>query len=285
MKPLEIIEMQYLSEFAGMSGVTRIIDSECNVRYYANFKSFDKEYYDLGGHNYRFNHKNGILEFIDSKQKVLGKYAAGWGFDFTHLEKPAVIERLFFYDSYYGITNRWYRVYNDKLAEFPSIKVWHTYRTIFDGVNYYVVDNNGNYIIPPGKYDYIDGFRYGYARVMRKNQYLESPKDSGYRCGIIDTHDNIILPIEYTHIDDFFSCRTTCLSICEGGLDCDKLWQNSLYFYKFDILTKEKTREGDCYYGCYHDYTKESPDYSDEYSIWDALDGEAEAAGNIDYEW
>ena len=30
---------------------------------------------------------------------------------------------------------------------------------------------------------------------------------------------------------------------------------------------------------------RKSPDYSDEYSIWDALDGEAEAAGNIDYEW
>lgn len=41
MKPLEIIEIQYLSEFAGMSGVTRIVDSGGDVRYYANFKSFD----------------------------------------------------------------------------------------------------------------------------------------------------------------------------------------------------------------------------------------------------
>ena len=285
MNPLEIIEIQHLSQYAGMSGVTRIVDWECNIRYYANFKSFDQEFRDVGGQGYRYNHKNGVLEFIDSRQQIINKYAQGWGFAYNNQGIPKIKDKLYFYDSYYEKTNKWYREYHDKLFRFPGIKIWHNYMTVFDGVKYYVIDNNGNYIIPPGKYDYIDGFKNGYARVMLKKDILESDKDTGYRCGIVDSLDRIILPIEYTHIEDFFSLGRTSICICEGGLDCNEQWQSNLYFYKYNILTKIKELEGDCYYGHYHDYIKDNRDYGEEYSIWDALDGEAEAAGNIDYEW
>ena len=69
-------------------------------------------------------------------------------------------------------------------------------------------------------------------------------------------------------------------------MDIEGKYTDTLYEYKFGLLTKELKLTGDCYGGYYNDYKIEdnNTDLTDQYTIWDALDGESEAAGNIDWE-
>ena len=285
MPNIEIIEIHTIPDYAGMKGVTKIINSECGIMHYANFKSFIKELYDVGGSSYRYNNKNGLLEFLDSDKNVLSKYRADYGFRINGRKIEDIKDNLFFFDYYFDMTHKWYRVYSDNFVSFPTMKLWSDIRTIFDGHNYYVIDNSGNYVIPPGKYDYIDGFWNGYARVMLKNKNIESPDDSGYRCGIVDLYGNIILPIEYTCIESFYHHPKRVISLHEGGLDFQKQWTSFLFHYKYDILSKQLEPIGDCMYGHYVDYTEEIPDHNDEYTIWDAFEDSEEAAAAADFEW
>jgi hypothetical protein len=220
----------------------------------------------------------------DSNKRVLKSYIAAFGFDDSAFNK---VESIIFYDAYLDLNHKWYRHFSNNLFRYPSIKVGFGLRTIFDGNKYYVVDKNNNYVISPGKYDYIDGFnKHGYTRVMVKGKPNSLPNDCGYRCGIVDVFGNIILPIEYTSIQSFYKGCYNEIEVWEGGEDVDGEYQSHLYNYKFGILTKQLTPVGSCYYKRYEDYTVETaPDNSDEYSIWDAFEDNEEAAAAADFEW
>ena len=66
---------------------------------------------------------------------------------------------------------------------------------------YGVVDCNGNTIIPFGKYDYIDGFYKGFARV----KLVDADRDNKESWGIINESDEIVIPIEYDNIWNFYN--------------------------------------------------------------------------------
>ena len=285
----EIIDIKMIPEYAGTNGVIKVISSSCDIRYYANFKTFRKEIHDVDGRSFRFL-DNGLLEILDKNNNVIKKYSSGFGFQSKKIMNTDVIDRLFFYDYYFVLTAKWYRCYNNCMLQFPTaIKTFLNIKTLFDGTSYCVVNDKGKYIIPPGKYAYIDGFKYGYARAYIKNNVLESDDDTGFRCGIVDMADNVILPIEYTSIEPFFFNHEVEISVWEGGFDCDGKWQSALFHYKYGILTKKMELIGSCYYGQYEDYTVEEHDISEQRSTWDtiadAFEDSEEAAAAADFEW
>lgn len=284
----EILAIETLPEFAGRNGVTKIIDSNCNIHYLSNLRTYKDELEEAIATHFMYDLNKNIIELLSSKDVIMEKCYAGWGFEPPKNFDTNKASRLIFYDEFFSVNNKWYRHFHDNLAQYPSIKTGFGYRTVFDGNHYYVVDNKNEYIIPPGIYDYIDGFnKHGYTRVMVKGKPNSLSNDSGYRCGIVDVFGNIILPIEYTSIQSFYKdCKNNEIDVWEGGEDVDGEYQSNLYNYKFGILTKQLTLIGSCYYKQYEDLTNETiPDNSNDYSIWDAFEDNEEAAAASDIEW
>lgn len=67
---------------------------------------------------------------------------------------------------------------------------------------YAVFSEDGNVVVPFGRYDYIDGFDGGFARV--KKGTAGSIENEGDKWGIIDELSNEVVPVEYTHIEPFY---------------------------------------------------------------------------------
>ena len=288
MSSYEILEIETLSEFGGRNGVTKIIDSNCDIHYLSNIRMYKEELEEVIATHFMYDLDKRFIELINSNDVIMEKCHAGWGFEPPRKFDSTKASGLMFYDEYFTVNNKWYRHFHDNYAQYPSIKIGFGLRTIFDGRNYYVVDNNNNYVIAPGKYDYIDGFnKHGYTRVMVKEKTNSFSNDSGYRCGIVDVFGNIILPIEYTSIQSFYKgCKNNEIDVWEGGKDINDEYQSELFHYKFGILTKQLTQIGSCFYKRYEAFTDETTsDNSDEYSIWDAFEDNEEAAAAADFEW
>ena len=69
---------------------------------------------------------------------------------------------------------------------------------------YAVIDFNGNFIVPFGKYNYIDGYDTGVARV-KLGKMTNGIQDSGSQWGIIDENGNEILKPVYSNIWSFYN--------------------------------------------------------------------------------
>jgi hypothetical protein len=160
---------------------------------------------------------------------------------------------------------------------------------------YYVVDKENKYIVPPGKYDYIDGFdKCGLARVKidGKVNFIDPTKSTKDRWGIIDIDGNEVLPLIYSEIWAFYNKNRLTTTIWKGDDLTDmedgvfyNYYQEKVYKYDFVLKTHELRIKEDWSQGNYNCLDPNNNwDPSDEYTIEDALDGEPEATGNIDYE-
>ena len=82
---------------------------------------------------------------------------------------------------------------------------------------YGVIDLNGNTIVPFGKYDYIDGFDKGFARVKIGKQ-TNGQIDSNCKWGIINKHGEEVLPAEYDDIWNFYGKSYDSIKVFRGGI-------------------------------------------------------------------
>lgn len=93
--------------------------------------------------------------------------------------------------------------------EYKSIGVSTDNRTLTiqhnDG-QYEVIDIEGKVIVPKGKYSWIDSFDNGLARV---NLYDGEKK----KYGIIDDESNVVLPLAYSNIWNFFNKNREWITI------------------------------------------------------------------------
>ena len=156
-----------------------------------------------------------------------------------------------------------------------------------------VLDLLGNIIVPMGKYAKIDGFKYNLAKVKRINTavFFDGGMEDYYDTyGIIDVNGNEVLPPIYDEVWKFYgSERTTTTVIKDKKIvkmnGCVSETYTRLFF---DLKTREfvqnrrKKRFDRPYYLDYEDSINN--DTSNDYSVWDALEDDPEAAGNIDYE-
>jgi hypothetical protein len=155
-------------------------------------------------------------------------------------------------------------------------------------LKYGVIDLNGNVIVPFGRYDYIDGFDRGFARVL-----VNIPTSPGSRkCGIINEQGEEVLPVEYDNIWNFYGKDYDTIIV-----EKDKT-SSHISFDALNRISKPNTipikeEPGFCdrwiddyeesqTYGEYEgSYVQDVLGWSDQ-MIGDALDGESDAYWNID---
>lgn len=147
---------------------------------------------------------------------------------------------------------------------------------------YGVINIYGEEIVPFGKYNWIDGYDKGIARVKIGNA-SSCLKDNGNKWGLIDEAGNEVLPVEYDEIWNFYGKNRWTTKIVKNGIAKSILLLSLLF---------NKKEENEPIYDFDDDYGSHYGDYSGSYAqdvmgysddvINDAFDGEPDAYWNID---
>ena len=149
-----------------------------------------------------------------------------------------------------------------------------------------VTDLEGNVIVPFGKYDWIDGFDQGLARVKIGKQ-PNNIADNGNLWGIINENGEEVLPVEYEQIWNFFGKNRYSTKAIKDGASHD------IYFCDLNPELPDHRRtqseyQDDDYddYGTHYgefagSYAQDVMGYSDDV-INDAFEGDPDAYWNID---
>lgn len=158
---------------------------------------------------------------------------------------------------------------------------------------YGVTDNQGNTIVPFGKYAWISGYDHGLARVKSIFGIVRVDLQTGAaeeaKWGIIDEEGKEVLPVEYDEIWNFLGKGRSSTRVIKDGQS-----------FNFNLVDRELQRfmarshqprhyssydreeEYGSHYGEYAgSYAQDVMGYSDDV-INDAFDGDPEAYWNID---
>jgi hypothetical protein len=187
----------------------------------------------------------------------------------------------------YGIINYKGEILID--IEFFSIISAISNKTLFTVQNkkyqYGVINIYGEEIVPFGKYDWIDGFDNGVARVKKgkmSNGYINNDN----KWGLINEEGEEILQVEYDDIWSFYGKNRKSTKIIKNG--CAK----DIFFKTINSKTKNKHQNyysddyEENYYNHTYDeyagsYAQDIMGYSDDI-INDAFEGDPDAYWNID---
>lgn len=146
-----------------------------------------------------------------------------------------------------------------------------------------VITAEGEEIVPFGKYDWIDGFNNGYARVTRGDGLLWN-SDHKCKVGLIDEVGTEIFPVEYYYIQKFYNKNLKYITLTTTNGDT-RIFYFSKEINKMQKINIQESCDYDDYgthYGEYAGtYAQDVMEYSDDV-INDAFDGEADAYWNID---
>lgn len=148
-----------------------------------------------------------------------------------------------------------------------------------------IINQEGIEIVPFGKYDWIDGFDNGLARVKigkKSSMY----KNSGNKWGIIDITGKEVLPVIYDDIWCFYGKNRYSTKVVIDGIE------NEVYFNTLNPdlppchHNSYRRFVNSGYYGTHYGkyagtYAQDVVEYSDE-AINDAFDGDPDAYWNID---
>lgn len=167
-----------------------------------------------------------------------------------------------------------------------------TLRSIDKG--YAVIDNLGNTIVPFGKYNYIDGFQSGYARI-KSGGGVNGLHDDNSLWGIIDENGNEVLAPKYKNIRRFYKVIGSYAIIegfednyefhlMDGSLKHDGAYKEEQLQYQKeldDYIYLKRCQEEETYEEYNGSYAQDVMGYSDQV-INDAFDGDPDAYWNID---
>lgn len=161
------------------------------------------------------------------------------------------------------------------------------------GKGYAVVNADNEVVVPFGKYNYIDGFDQGYARV-KLGTTTNGLKDSGSLWGIINEQGEEVLEPKYSNIWNFYDKSRFDTRVEEDGkvyefdLSRGKLFPDGhrkalgadmeREMENDHLLQKYRERTYDEYAGT---YAQDEMGLSDQ-DIDDAFDGDPDACWNID---
>ena len=119
---------------------------------------------------------------------------------------------------------------------------------------------------------------------------IDPSKSTNDRWGIIDTRGNEVLPLIYSEIWGFYNKNKAYTRLSLGGIDEDGDYCKICEEYIFVLPSKDYPNgrlkgPGEWFgnhFSTYDEIEQSNIDYN--YSAWDALEDEPEAAGNIDFE-
>lgn len=151
-------------------------------------------------------------------------------------------------------------------------------------LKYGVIDLNGNVIVPFGRYDYIDGFDKGFARVIVRKQTNGQIGPNG-KWGVIDEQGKEVLPAEYDNIWNFYGKPYDSIVVVRNGVSTNISFSSLKPLYNFSQTPTYICDEEDDYgthYGEYEgSYAQDVMGYNDDV-INDAFEGDPDAYWNID---
>ncbi len=240
--------------------------------------------------NYVDNEFGFYLHLFNSSNETVGVYKMTPRLRGFTLQQLADQHKRLFYCKFYNQDRDLWETYVDgKLIDAVRYKEGCGLTTILKDDKWSVIDRNNNEVVPSGKYDYIDGFdKCGLARVKLngKTHIFDPEKSTRDRWGIIDTKGNEILPLIYSEIWNFYNKNRKGTKVVElsQGIAGDGEPYTLKTIYEFRLYSQKLVETGYWIDDEYYE-TIDDNDSSSQYSVWDALDGEPEAAGNIDYEW
>ncbi len=140
-----------------------------------------------------------------------------------------------------------------------------------------VTDLNDETIVPFGKYDWIDGYDNGLARVNKID-------GSGKKWGIIDENGDEVLPVKYDSIWNFLGKNRRSTKVEKDGSRWD------VYFSDLNPSLDDDD-DNDDYYDRDYDRSDYGYDSSDDWmsDTWDAMTdgmyGDMPEGFNGDFDW
>ncbi|MCH3924313.1 MAG: WG repeat-containing protein [Bacteroidales bacterium] len=143
-----------------------------------------------------------------------------------------------------------------------------------------IINKEGIEIVPFGKYNWIDGFDQGLARV-RKGVYADS------KWGIINEKGEEVLPVEYDNIWNFLGKNRYSIKIIKNGITKEICLHDLNPELPIKCVDKESEYYTDYYSENRHyeqyagSYAQDVMGYSDE-EIDDAFEGDPSLYWNID---
>ena len=150
---------------------------------------------------------------------------------------------------------------------------------------YAVLNIDGIEVVPFGKYNWIDGFDNGLARVKIGNM-TNGQKNNGDKWGLIDENGKEVLPIEYDEIWSFYGKKRFATKVVKDNVAQNIIFSEILNLGKVpkkDYSSNNYDKDNyEPHYGEYAgSYAQDTMGYSDD-MIDDAFDGDPDAYWNID---
>lgn len=148
---------------------------------------------------------------------------------------------------------------------------------------YAVFTIKGEEIVPFGKYDWIDGFDHGLARVKVGTESI-TYNDHKSKMGLINEYGDEVLPVEYDNIWNFYDKKRPDTRIekegCSRNIRFDEL--NNVPENDCDFIENDVDDDYGTHYGEFAgSYAQDVAGYSDDV-INDAFEGDPDAYWNID---
>lgn len=207
-----IISERVLSEFMGEKDVIMRIMDDGNIYYITKSKSADELFLKLGVHRLEVKEddKKHVLFLYNCVSNMVGSFYMSKGMHgFTTQEIVVQRDVLRFYKTWSNEYKKWMPCVWGNLDRKCIVNECNGIRTVFRNGNYYVDCRNlykKEYLVPPGKYDYIDTFdKCGLARVKinGKTDINDSNNSIYAKWGIINSAGEELLPVDYVRIIDF----------------------------------------------------------------------------------
>ena len=275
---------EILSQFQGRHNVRHIIGDNGTESWLTQEVSFGDETNEKGACklNTVENATKHVLFLFNSNDEEVGRYYIGKSLQGkTPSELVGMKQNLSFFESWNPESSKWVPCVGlSGKQSSRNDKEGCGRVTIFRDGYYSVIDKQGNIIVPPGRYTYIDGFDHNLARVKIDGMTsINNPKESTVdKWGIIDIDGKEVLPVKYSEIWLFYKKNRRSTRVYEGVFEEGKYYPRSIeYRFEFnghkliDVEEEEWER-------------KREADIDYNYSIMDALDGEPEAWGNLGWD-
>ena len=155
-----------------------------------------------------------------------------------------------------------------------------------------VTDINDNVIVPFGKYDWIDGFDHGFARVkigkclegvwqeidMNTFECKGTIIGGGNKWGIINRQGEEVLPVEYDSVWNFYGKNRESTTV-EKNEKKHLVWFDDLNQNEEDY-DEDYSWENESGWSSYDEYG--GPNGYDDFTVDEAFEGDPSAVWNID---
>ncbi len=159
------------------------------------------------------------------------------------------------------------------------------YIKVAKDIRYGVVRSSGEMVVPFGEYNWIDGFDHGLARVIGYDAAGRK------KWGVIDETGELVVPMEYDSIRNFYGKNTQSISLVSGNTVRELAFADIVKEDNVTSKTEDNMmNEDDIWY--LDDYGREYGEYSGSYAqdvagysddvINDAFEGDPEIYWNID---